>query len=427
MAPPKLCVRCPVPGCKTPISRRADILRHSKTHTKAKNDFLYCCGCPYRAIQQGNLEIHIKNHHTGKERYRCKDPSGCDFGANSKGAISNHRGKHHKQVSPSTLDVIMNPTEPVYERASTVESSDSSLSYTSASPATTLEENLLEGYSLSHSSLRSPSPLNIGPGPFITSVPSQAVATGMEQFRCAPVEISLQHGDERVFPEPKVLHPATYMCSALDIQSDDVLPQGGCSQLGVNGSLGTISTSRVGAMYSYGSVTDVTATSSVFDVPIPVRAPGSPLRYQQDPRLVHPVPPPHLMLTYSSLDPMGSTMDANILNMPFSAYNPPGPSGYRYQPQLDSITPVQHSVPSGAYPASYQHYQMASWNDLSLGTSQQPMGNAIFTAPLERPWMSDFSMQPLQNDINRILEFASPAYASEPRFSDGAYDGYRYH
>ncbi|KAK0452414.1 hypothetical protein EV421DRAFT_1768775 [Armillaria borealis] len=247
----------------------------------------------------------------------------------------------------------------------------------------------------------------------------------MEQFRCTPFETSLQHSDERVFPEPKVLHPAMDVGSPLDIESDDVLPQRGCSPPGVNTPLGTVSTSRVGAMYSYGSVTDVAAISSTFDVPIPVHAPGNPFRYQQDPRLVHPVPLPHLMPTYSCLGPTGSTTNANILNTSFSAYNAAGPSGYQYQPQLDNMIPVQHSVPSCTYPASYQTYQTASWNGLDLGTPQQPMDNALFTALEQLPWMSDFSMRPSPNDINGIPEYAFPAYASEP-FSNKAYGINRY-
>ncbi|SJK98582.1 uncharacterized protein ARMOST_01850 [Armillaria ostoyae] len=330
--------------------------------------FLYCWGCPLRTIQLNNLEKHIRDHHSGKERYKCKHPSGCEFGANKKGAITSHQRKYHKHVPPSTWEVIMNPTEPVYERESTVESSGSSLSYTSASPATSLEETLLE--ECPPSSLSSPSPLNMGPAPYITSVSSQVVATDMGQFRCTSFETSLQHSDEHVFPEPKILHPATDMGSPLDIESDDVLPQRGCSPPGVNGPLSTISSSRVGAMSSYGSITDVAAISSTFDVPIPVHAPGNPFRYQQDPRLVHPVPLPHLMPAYDCLGPMGSTTNANILNTPFSAYNVAGPSGYQYQPQLVNTVPVQHSVPSCTYPASCQTYQTASWNGLDLGTPQ---------------------------------------------------------
>ncbi len=313
----------------------------------------------------------------------------------------------------------MNPTEPVYERESTVKSSSASLSYTSASPATSLEETLLE--ECSPSSLSSPSPLNMGPAPYITSVSSQAVATNMEQFRCTPVETSLQHGDDYVFPEPKVLYPATDVGPPLDIESNDVLPQRGCSSSGVNGSLGMVSSSRVGAMYSYGSVTDVAAISRTFDVPIPVHAPGNPFRYQQDPRLVHPVPLPHSMPAYSCLGPMGSTTNANVL----PTYNAAGPSEYQYQPQLDSMIPVQHSVPSCTYPASYQTYQTASWNDLDLGTPQQRVDNVPFTALEQLPWISDLSMRSSPNDINGIPEYAFPAYASEP-FSDDVYGINRY-
>ncbi|KAK0480562.1 hypothetical protein IW261DRAFT_1473322 [Armillaria novae-zelandiae] len=422
----KLRIRCYVLGCKVPISRKADIPRHLKTHTKAEKDFLYCSGCPYRAIQLQNLEKHTKNHHSGNERYKCKDPSGCEFGANSKGAITKHRGKCHKQVPPSTLDVIMNPTEPVYGRESTVESSSSSLSYTSASPATCFEEILLE--ECSPSSLLRPLPVGMGPAPCVTSVSSRAVATGMEQFHCAPVEATLQHGDERVIHDPKVLYRATdvYPPSSLDIRSDDVLPQRGCSPPNAGGSSGTISPFCMGAMYSYDSVMDVAASSSTLDDIFSVHAPDNPFGYQQDFRQVHPAPLPHLLSAYSGPDPVGSITNAGILNTLFPAYNGAGPSGYHYQPQRDSTLPVQHSAPSCAYPESLQTYQTASRNGLDFSTPQQLKDNALFTALEQLPWMSDFSMRPSPNNINGNSVYEFPPYAYEPS-SNGAYEGYRYH
>ncbi|KAK0495879.1 hypothetical protein EDD18DRAFT_1167758 [Armillaria luteobubalina] len=414
----KLRVKCYVLGCKAPISREADLPRHLKTHTKAEKDFLYCWGCPYKAIQLKNLEIHIDHHHSGKERYKCEDPSGCEFGANSKGAITGHRKKCHKEVLPSTLDVIMNPTEPVYERGRTEESSSSSLSYASASPATSIEGILLE--ECLPSSLLCPSPVNMGPTSYITSVSSHAVATDMEQFRYAPVEAALQHGDERVFHDPKVLYRATDVSPPFDNKSHDVRAQRRCSSPNVDGYSGTLSPFRTGAVCSYGLATDVAASSSTLEIPVSVHAQGNPFRYQQDFHQVCPAPLPHLLSAYNGLDPMGSITNTDILNTPFPEYNAVSPFGY--QPQRDSMVPAPHSAPSCAYPASYQTYQTAPWDGSDFGTPQQLMDNALFAALEQLLWMLGFSMRPPPNDINGTPAYTLSPYASEP-FRDEAYDG----
>ncbi|KAK0203587.1 hypothetical protein DFS33DRAFT_1274762 [Desarmillaria ectypa] len=408
--------RCPLHWCTATISRDVDIERHLKTHTKMEKDLLYCWGCPLTTLQQSNLSKHIKDHHSGKEKYKCADPSGCKFGANKKGAITSHRRKYHNHVPLSKWEIVTTSEEPAYERGTTVESSGSSLSYTSDSPATSLEKTQLE---FLPSSLLSPSLFDMDPAPHTTSVPSQAATTDTEQSIFTPFATVLQHADKCILPEAKILYPATNAGTPLDIELDSVLPQRECLPAGVNESSCAVSSSHVGTMCSYGSVTDVAAISSTFNAPTPVHAPGSPLRYQQDPCLVYPAS--LSMPAYSCPGPMDSVTNANMLNTPFPAYNA-GPSGYQYQPQLVTTVPLQHSILSRTYPAFYQTYQTASLNASNLGMPQQPVGNALFAVQEQRPWMPNCSVWPSSNDIS---EYAFPAYASES-FNVGAYEGNRY-
>ncbi|KAG7448695.1 uncharacterized protein BT62DRAFT_992695 [Guyanagaster necrorhizus] len=414
--------RCPIFWCNKTLSRGVDLERHLKTHTKGKKDLLYCWGCPLMTIQKANLEKHIKDHHSGDEKYKCADPSGCQFGANSKGAINFHRKKYHDCVPPERWEIRAASSEaPAYERGTIIESSSSSLSYASNTPATSLDETPVEEFSpptlLNHSAL------DMRSGTYTTSVSSQAVATDMEQFLCTSLATGSQQSDKRALPEAKVLYPAMNVGPPLDIGLEPLSSHRGCLAGDVSGSLGAASSPCVGTTDSYGSTMDVAAIASTFSVSVPVQALPGPIIYQQaQPHLVYPVPTLHFTPAYNFPDPMGSTMDANTFNDPSPAYAT-SPSGYGYEPQSINAAPSPPSVPIHAYSAPHQTYQTVSWDASNLAMPQQPVDNALFSVPEQRPWMPTSWMLPLSNDVS---EYAFPNALGS--FDSGAYyEGNHYH
>ncbi|KAK0465998.1 uncharacterized protein EV420DRAFT_805677 [Desarmillaria tabescens] len=185
------------PDCATTASGREDLNKHMKIHAKAAENYLVCSDCPVVLLQESNLDGHKLRHHSGNEKYKCKDSPDCIWGGSTQDALTAHRRKYHGKISPYG-DSVSNGTS--CENEPTVDPLPSSWPYNFDTPANdpTPDEAFMDRSTASASSN----------GVTPSDGPTQVTPRDEDNFFWTSPAPGFQHGDLRYSPEAKQLYPA---------------------------------------------------------------------------------------------------------------------------------------------------------------------------------------------------------------------------
>ncbi|KAG7451920.1 uncharacterized protein BT62DRAFT_271350 [Guyanagaster necrorhizus] len=246
------------PDCTVMVSRRQDLDRHMKIHSKAAENHGVCPDSPVIPLQKSNLDTHRLRHHSGNEEYKCMDATDCTWGASTQDALTRHRRKHQATIPPCG-DSISNGTP--FEIEPTADPSPSSwLNHVNA-PA--------DGTDPSGTFVDS------GASPF--DGPSRVTPGNEDDYFWTSPETGFQHGNTRYSPEAKQLYPAASAGPSLD--DDEIVP---IPSLG--GNLEEVGISLVPLINSdpFGLIADAMASMNAFNMLVPAEAPTGPY-YAHDP------------------------------------------------------------------------------------------------------------------------------------------------
>ncbi|KAK0466008.1 uncharacterized protein EV420DRAFT_1509285 [Desarmillaria tabescens] len=203
------------PDCTKTVSGRQDLNKHMKIHAKAAENYLVCSDCPVVLLQEGHLDGHRLRHHSGNEKYKCKDSPDCIWGGSTEDALTAHRRKYHGKISPYRDSVSIGTC---CENEPTVDPSPSPWTNDFDTPAnsSTHGEMFMDRSTASASSN--------GVTPF--DGPTQVTPRKEEIFFWTSPAPGFQRGDPRYSPEAKQLYPAA-SAGPLDDGLDSISPLGG--------------------------------------------------------------------------------------------------------------------------------------------------------------------------------------------------------